>query len=439
MYPKPKMWMRIFILGFGLLSIPALAFQTKSAPDPTATETPSSSPECDCHYAVHIIFDCAGQFSLGEGSLGLSIIAGESPGTGCEPVVCEDALARCTLSMASNTTKSAELCQVIPGILVAQLTECLGSSEQSRLCVKPDTKYEGGVFIEASEPFYLCLCSDEMGVSCNESMGVVLGTCPVYNLLDGIGGNEVHDWREFQSGVGIEVNAAVCPEVFPTDTPTNTPVPTSTPTNTERTPPDPTLTPTPAGECVCEYAGHLIFSCTGQFPVDDGTGALMIEYGAYEGKDCEPAPGGDVIAGCTLSLNLTQTKSANLCEILPGLIADQWLSCFQERSVGTLCIDPDEKDPGALFIMSSVPFHVAICSSEAGVSCNGSLRLMLGAQCPVFNLFDGIDGNETHDVTQFKSGIGIEFQPITCSELEEAVRSGITGKTSSIENWLLNK
>ncbi len=447
---KPLMWMVTMLLGLGMPLLPVQAAEPKSAPDPAATETPIPSGECVCNYAVHVIFDCAGDFTIGETFIRLSIIQGEYPFTGCEPVVCENPIAHCTLSLSPSRAKSANICEVIPGLLVSQLMECLGGYDHSIICVKPDEKNPGGVFIEASEPFQICLCADEMGLPCEESMGVLVGNCPVYNLLDGIEGNEVHDWREFQSGIGIEVTPAICPDVSPTETPiptmtwtqavpptaTFTPVPTNTPTNTL------VSTPTPTGEspCVCEYAAHLIFSCTGQFPVDEGSFKLRFGIGAYEGNDCEPVVCEDSIAECTLSLVVKRTKSASLCDVIPGLLVSQLQACLEEQANGIICeVILDDKYPGGIFIQASEPFHICLCSSKAGVPCDGPLGLVLSG-CPLYNLGDGIEGNETHDFNQFHAGIGIEFEEVTCSDVDDISKGlGRVDKASMVENWQYNE
>jgi hypothetical protein len=463
MHSRTHLWMVTLLLGLGLSFVSAQASQPKSAPDPTATQTPLEPRECDCHYAVHILFECTGEFPMAESYFKLSFLPGEYEEVGCDSFVLGKALAECTLSMVPYRGKSANPCDVIPSILISQLTECLGANGQGILCVKPDEKDPHGLFIESSEPFHVGLCTWEAGIPCDGTMGLLIGDCPVYNLADGIVGNEVHVWEEFHTGIGIEVYPAVCPDVTPTETPTvtwtkvppppptvtSTPTPTNTlvftatptPTNTFSQAPTETPTPTRESNCVCEYAAHLIFTCTGEFPIDESFIRLSFGFGAYEGDECEPVACEKNIVECTLAAVTKQTKSANPCEVIPELLVSQLEACLKEQSGGLLCVIRDDKYPGALFIESSDPFHVCLCSAEMGLPCDGSLGLLL-AGCPIYNLLDGIEANETHDPIQFHSGIGIEFEPVTCSEVEEAAALGLNGqedKTSSVENWSRNQ
>jgi hypothetical protein len=460
MHSRTQWWMVTLLLGFGLSLVPVQASQPKSAPDPTATQTPSEPRECDCHYAVHILFECTGEFPVAENYFKLHFLPGEYEEMGCDPFILGKALAECTLALAPDRGKSANPCDVIPSILISQLTECLGANGQGIYCVKPDEKDPHGLFIESREPFHIGLCTWEAGIPCDGTMGLLIGNCPVYNLADGIAGNEVHDWAEFHSGIGIEVYPAVCPDMTPTETPTatwtqvpplptvtstptptNTPVLTATPTPTNTLPQVPTWTPTPTNEsnCVCEYAAHLIFTCTGEFPINESFFRLSFGFGAYEENDCEPVPCEKNIVECTLSAVARQTKSANPCEVIPELLVSQLEACLKEQSGGLLCVIRDEKYPGALYIESSDPFHVCLCSAEMGLPCDGPLGLLL-AGCPIYNILDGIEANETQDPNHFHSGIGIEFEPVTCSVVEEAI--GLPGqveKTSGVGNWSRNE
>ena len=455
MSSKTLYWLLVILFGLGLPWISIQAAQPKSAPDPTATQTPTEPGECDCHYAVHILFECTGNFPIEEGFLKLSFLLGEYQEAECEPFLLGKALAECTLSLVPPQEKSANPCQVIPSILVSQLTDCLATNARGIFCVKPDEKDPRGLFIESSEPFHIGLCALEAGFPCDGTTGLLIDHCPVYNLLDGIDGNEAHLWEEFHSGIGIEVFPAVCPDLTPTETPiptmtwtreppptsTFTPVPTGTPTNTLIATPILTPTPTEESPCVCDYAAHLIFSCTGQFPVDEGSIQLRFGFGAYEENDCEPAVCGDSVSQCTLSLVVRRTKSGSLCEVIPELLVSQLENCLNEQGKRIFCVLRDDKYPGGIFILSSEPFHICLCSAEMDLPCDGPLGHVLSG-CPIYNLLDGIGGNETQDPSLFHAGIGIEFEPVTCSVLEDEAALGLTGridKASGIDNWLWNE
>lgn len=201
--------------------------QTK-LPSPTQTPLPSATPtptqqDCVCEYAVRITFDCAGEIMAGTDNLRLSFIPGIRQVDNCDPVNCEDSWVQCYLSCMPPRIRSADWCSVITLSLAEQLAACLEKQAGVLLCWKLDEKDPRSVIIQASEPFYCCLCTDEAGVPCAENIGIPLDKCPVYNLCDGTVGNETNSWEEFHSGIGIECAPLLCPDVIlaePTPTPT---------------------------------------------------------------------------------------------------------------------------------------------------------------------------------------------------------------------------
>lgn len=443
--------------GFCSSSLPN-SILIASASFPLETPTPTEPPQgCECRYAMHLIFDCTGEWMNDQqGMMKLAFIPGSLKHEMCEPIPCDEAFFDCVLECRLLDGQQDESCRGIGQSLIEQVTHCVEKKSGGNFCWKRDQKTPMGVFIESSEPFYCCLCTWEAGVPCDATFGLPIGNCPIYNLCDGIPGNETSNWNEFLGGIGIECFHAVCPDPMPTEIATETPTeemtetpietlsatptatstqnPTPTPTWTWTTKPSPsatsttqptmtgtstpTLTPTQSPTlqpCVCEYAVRITFDCTGE--VVGGTDSLRLSFipGILDLNECNVVNCQDSWVECFLSCMPIRKRSADPCFVITTSLVEQLVSCLEKKAGIFLCWKLDEKDPHSIIIQSSEPFYCCLCSNEAGIPCSGNQGLPLDL-CPVFNLCDGIEGNETRDWQEFRSGIGIECAPIHCSD-----------------------
>ncbi len=120
-----------------------------------------------------------------------------------------------------------------PARIVDAISERVGESirEQSLGHITSIVQEGQGVLIRSEIPFQCCLCSEETGNLCEQNQGHPLSVCPIYNLCDGIPGNETNDPEAFDGGIGLKLIDGPCWEgSTATPTPTNTQSQTPTPT-----------------------------------------------------------------------------------------------------------------------------------------------------------------------------------------------------------------
>lgn len=211
---------------------------------------------------TEVSFHCAGPIFPDTREMGLKIFWGDGQSTPCEspsvitatplvdcrlgcPFVTEEGPVPCDETSFSSPINCEETMSVWLDDVVAAIEDQAG--DLLRVTRTSETSFS----LESIRPFYGTLCGEEMGLSCDEQHNRPLLNCPVYNLFDGVDGNEN---AAASGGFGIVWNRnGVVVENTPTPSPTQTPSPSPTftetalPTVTETSTSTATPSSTPAG------------------------------------------------------------------------------------------------------------------------------------------------------------------------------------------------
>lgn len=228
-----------------------------ATPSQTFTATATATEPFVCVQAANINLYCLGQISPSAEPLHLKLHAGVLSATTCAPAACDGpVIADATLDLALLSSSTCETAfDQLSSLIISAIESQTGGSIVATTLGQP----EGSIFIQSETPFYCCICTEEAGLPCNNVDGWPIGICGLFNLGDGINGNET-DFGGFTGGIGIECVDALCEVSTPTPTPTET-TPALTPTATETEGPSltPTITQTPG----CDSGLYLLLT-TGQ-------------------------------------------------------------------------------------------------------------------------------------------------------------------------------
>lgn len=368
----------------------------KEAPSPT--EPPIIR---DCTHTVRIILSCTDEKSLKPCLLTFKLTPGEQKPSGCEPVLCDEAIVECTLDSGLYLGgKSAILCEGLMDYLLDHLCACLSEQGQGFARCRADEEFPFSLIIESREPFGCCLSSPEI---VEEGYGILLGDCPLYNICDGLVGNETREVDGHESGLGIRCEPIPCEEIPPTATPTGTSTETrtetftetptatetvtetasptatesasATPSETHTESPSPTPTDTLEPKIICSTT--LTFTCPSDFPLEPGIFHLRLHEGELPIEVCEPI--------------LCATEKAVVdCELrCPDLSEEEKPTClmYLERLVAPLleCLSAVDSVEARLVTLNDAvavihvdatfPCHWCLCGGDFDFPCENGLGL----------------------------------------------------------------
>ncbi|MBE7487606.1 hypothetical protein HS121_05025 [bacterium] len=194
----------------------------------------------------------------------------------------------------------------------------------------------------------------------------------------------------------------------PTATPTETASPTVTRTNTL---PGPSPTPTPTMGTAIKGA-TLTISCNcniGQFGGPEPV-RIRIVGGVLPGFEaplvsCEiPETLVDLLIDTSAFVNPPTD-----CVAVRTSIANQLLAAINAQAPGVINASIVPGDPGVLFMESSQPFYIGLCSTEMFLDCDDQVCHPLSLR-PKYNLADGVPNNESEDI--LTCGLGFEVENI---------------------------
>jgi hypothetical protein len=158
----------------------------------------------------------------------------------------------------------------------------------------------------------------------------------------------------------------------------------------------------------------LTVVCNGAAAEFTGDLTLRLLPGIPQERFCLPAEFEEEWPSCILHFERGGDESPFDCDSLPGRIVQDVSSCLaaqapEIRRVGF------QVDSSQLLLISDRPFSIGICSDEIGLPCEEGWHIPL-TRCPVYNLLDGVPGNEVHSILSFESGIGLRWLPFSCGD-----------------------
>lgn len=165
-----------------------------------------------------------------------------------------------------------------------------------------------------------------------------------------------------------------------------------------------------AGWCV--QSGTLDFLCAGTFANSSSTDELRIKIvsGEVDPTACAPQSFDPSMVIVDFAIDCSQFvghSSPSCPDLLGDLTTDLGLT-ITAQSEGQ--IEWRSSAPGQVELFGQVPFALLVQSTETGASTSEAFLI---ADCPLFNLCDGISGNETGGIHE--NGLGILFQAFTCA------------------------
>ncbi|NUN96543.1 MAG: hypothetical protein HUU16_10250, partial [Candidatus Omnitrophica bacterium] len=412
----------------------------------------------NCVQAATLTLSCTGGFTASATeTFRFTLMGGITLGTtDCVPVFCTNTAApvvvECNVTCNPFAPVTNPNCDDVLSAMVTQIGNCIDANLSGNFVWEPVSGAPGSILIQSQIPFYCCVCWETTtGPSaCGSGFGIPIGNCPVYNLCDGIDGNEANDIVDFVSGIGIECLDAVCPPsatptptetaVPPTETPTESATETSTDTVTETPtetpiPPTETVTETPTDTVtetatptsteppfVCVQAGNLVFECAGEISPNALPVTVRIAQGVSSATQCGPTVCNETpFFECTLDLAALADPNPGdqtpfSCDDALNSIVSQVLDCISMQSGGSLVASTAGQPLGTIYIQGETPFHCCLCTNEVpGISCSTPFAWPLDF-CPLYNLGDGIPGNEETDFSGFTNGIGVSCVDALCPE-----------------------
>lgn len=198
---------------------------------PSPTPTPTPFP---CVESATLTLHAATPMVLSPGPLRLRFYSvgeeSDCPEPPCIDELMLDCLIDCSAWSESTPASSAELTDA----LMLQITDCLDSNLGTDFVWSPVT--HGAILVRSVAEFSVGLCGDEIGDCESPSDPHLLNDSPLYNLCNGIAGDESS--IESTSGIGFSIAEGPCPAIpngsdcF-THTPTPSPSPTSSLTLTQ--------------------------------------------------------------------------------------------------------------------------------------------------------------------------------------------------------------
>ncbi len=439
----------------------------------TATPTDTEQGPFVCTNARAISLVCAGETSLNGLPFMVRVVSGDIPDATCGPVVCTGSiLATFIVDPASVASESPfETPFSCDTALATLYGDIFTQLEMEGMHVTTGT--DGRVVVQNNAPFHFCLCSDEpvtFGISCRGEIGWPIDVCGLGNLGDGISGNESSftesTFNDVTSGLGIiglddECPATPTPTFTESGTPTisptftatfvntDTPTPTITNTSTEtpftftptftntatntvtdtatytptNTPTNTTLIDTPTFTPTekpfeCFQAMNLTLVCAGPTSlnalpfnirlvpefIDNTCGPVACSSTPYATVVVDPAS----VAGTNETpFSCDEAKAALVDSIVTQLNAQGFVA-----SPGA--------DDGVVYIQGESTFSACLCTSEAGLPCDGPDGWAIGV-CGLANLGDGVNGNESpfteSDFNNVVSGLGVIAALAPCEEV----------------------
>lgn len=198
-------------------------------------------------------------FRIVEGQLPGSFgpVTGPSPSfVGCEVI---NTLVDCEIDC--NETPFNETgfgCDDIIAEIASQIDACINDQAPGIFTFEAITGVANAYQLanNTTTPTYLGICSPEISLSCDDQICHPLNFLPIFNLCDGLRGNET-EFDDIDQGVGFEV----IPPPIPT--------PTSmapTPTGTLPTPTSTSAAPTPTGTLPTSTPTNIVPTQTGTLP-----------------------------------------------------------------------------------------------------------------------------------------------------------------------------
>jgi hypothetical protein len=216
--------------------------------------------------STEVTFNCAGLIHQDTRELHFKIFAGEPPSRDCNSsiVVSTTPLVDCRLGCPFFTSEGNAACDETPFILPPNIdcglavntwldSAVAAIDDQAGDMLRVTRTLPNSFSLESIQPFYGTLCGEELGMSCDNKENRILNDCPIYNLMDGIDGNE--NAVEATGGFSIQwvkqkqpeepaATVTPSPTATPTETPIHTPTFTGTATETPTPTPSETLIPT---------------------------------------------------------------------------------------------------------------------------------------------------------------------------------------------------
>ncbi|MCG3199520.1 MAG: hypothetical protein GHCLOJNM_04038 [bacterium] len=183
------------------------------SPTPSRTRTPTPTLPYQCVQAARLEFACKGGIgqSGAPGPLRFRIHVGSYPSANCAAFKTNELqpLVDCELDCSGFVSSGTETCGALLDALVAQVSTCIAEQAPGAFEWAPVPGSPGALIIRCSVPFVCSLCAEEISLSCAGENGHPLGICPLYNLCDGLAGNENSVTHSI--GLGIQCLNASCP------------------------------------------------------------------------------------------------------------------------------------------------------------------------------------------------------------------------------------
>jgi hypothetical protein len=382
------------------LSVSADGFKGVTDPTPSATPTatstfPGPSPTISATpapgiHAATLTISCSCTLGIGgpPDPFRLRIVAGTLPGFEAPFVACEvaNSLVDCNIDCSSETPFG---CEVIKTDIARQILDCINTQSAGAVTGTTVAGDPGVIFIESIQSFYLGLCSPEMLLPCDQEVCHPLNLRPKYNLCDGIANNEAED--DLTCGLGFEVESVV--DATPTPQPTPTETPTVPPFN-------------------CVQAGNIGVYCSGQLANTGGTVILRLIGGQVPSASCGVILcEGPELVSCTIDC---ADETPFDCETIISDIASTLEACINSQAGGQMIATTVDQPLGRLFVQSETPFYCCLCAPDDQIGCGAAPTGWPIGNCPIFNLCDGVAGNEETDFNSFTRGLGFECVEAEC-------------------------
>lgn len=194
----------------------------------------------DCYQTSRVLISCTGEIVAETDVLVFRLVPGHPKDPFCEPMPCDKGIVECTLDCSDYIDKSASVCEGLTDFILTHLCDCLSEQAPDLFRCVPDAKDPNAIFIQSATSFHCCLAFGSLRL---EGFGHPLDNCPIFNLCDGVHGNETSNPDLFTGGLGFECEMIDCGEPTPTPTESETSTETATETVTETA----TVTETPTG------------------------------------------------------------------------------------------------------------------------------------------------------------------------------------------------